>query len=484
MSTNVPSVPKSADCHQPGGLAIIRAMTTRFDDTGSKLPPAWVPVLGLLLIALCAMVDWFTGPEIAFSVLYLVPISLVAWQAPRRFGFAAAMVSGLTWLYVELMTNDTYTNPLFPYWNGLARTTIFCFVAMLVAEVVERKRVERALRQARDELETRAQKLAESEAALARQRGILQSVLDSMGEGVVLVDAHGKIMLSNPAAAKILQSAPDHCVAADHPLAGVLQRTSEARTELCLPRPDGPGDQWLLINRRPLASSDQQISGGVIVFSDISSLRKLERQIAEVSDREQRRLGQDLHDGLCQHLVSLAFAAQTLAGKLQDAARPEAREVEFLAGALNDAITQARDVARGLYLVQLEVGGLSSALEELAARVRARHRLACGFVDRVAVPVTETFAATDLFRIAQEAVGNAIKHAKARELTITLEADESHVTLRVADDGVGLPQAAPAGPGLGLHIMRYRARMIGATCTIDAGPQGGTVVTCSLQRRT
>jgi signal transduction histidine kinase len=459
-------------------------MTIRSDDTGSKSPPRLVPVLGLILIALCGMVDWFTGPEVAFSVIYLVPISLVAWKARRWSGLAAAVVSGLTWLYIEVMTNETYSNPLFPYWNGLVRITIFCFVAVLVSEVAERKRVERALRQARDELETRARKLAESEAALARQRGILQSVLDSMGEGVVLVDAQGQIVLSNPAADKILKSISDQGGAVNHPLAKVMQEASGASTELCLPRLDAPGEQSLLVNCQPLSSSDQQISGGVIVFSDISSLRKLERQIAEVSDREQRRLGQDLHDGLCQHLVSMAFAAQTLAGKLQDAARPEAQEVEFLAEALNDAITQARDVARGLYLVQLEVGGLSSALEELAGRVRSRHRLGCVFVDRVVVPVADTFAATDLFRIAQEAVSNAIKHANAKELIITLEADESHVTLRVADDGIGLAKAVPDGPGMGLHIMQYRGRMIGATCTIDAGAQGGTVVTCSLQWRT
>jgi len=110
--------------------------------------------------------------------------------------------------------------------------------------------------------------------------------------------------------------------------------------------------------------------------------------------------------------------------------------------------------------------------------------LNCTFFDKVSSPVTETFAAMDLFRIAQEAVGNAVKHANATEVTITLEADESRVTLEVKDDGIGIAKADANGRGMGLHIMQYRARMIGATWAIDFRPQDGTVVTCSMRRRT
>lgn len=437
---------------------------------------------GLVLTALCGLVDWFSGPEIAFSVIYLIPISLVAWRGGRWFGLAYSLICGQTWLLVELMTNTSYSHAIIPYWNGLVRFMVFCTVALLVSEVAERKRGEKALREARDQSEERARKLAESEATLARQRTILQSVLNSMGEGVLVVDSMGNILLSNPAADAILKLTGYAPNADNHPLTKVLrERMSESR-EISVPQLDSSGELWLLVNDRPLHSADEKISGGVIVFNDITSLRQLERQIGEVSDREQRRLGQDLHDGLCQQLVGMAFAAQMLASQLREDNRPEAQEADRMTESLNDAITQARDIARGLYPVQLEMGGLASALEELATRVRSRHRLNCSFVDRATAPITETSITTNLFRIAQEAVGNALKHAKAKHVSITLDANESQLILRITDDGVGLKNVSNH-PGMGLHIMQHRAQMIGGTCTIAAASEGGTVVTCTLLRR-
>jgi signal transduction histidine kinase len=443
----------------------------------------WI-VSGLGLTLSCGVVDWFSGPEIAFSVIYLVPISLIAYKCDRWLGLAQAIISALTWLFVELTTNTSYSSAIIPYWNGVVRFLIFATVALLVAEVAERKRGEKALRRAHEQSEERAQKLAVSEASLARERVLLQSILFSMGEGVVVVDATGKIILTNPAADQILQATGDPKAAEQHPLRELLSASRIQSREISLSRRDSSGDLCLLVSGRPLHGADERSGGGVLVFSDITALRKLERQIAEVSDREQRRLGQDLHDGLCQQLVSMAFAARTLADRLQDDARPEAMEAERLAELMNDAITQARDVARGLYLVQLEVGGLSSALEELAHRVRGRQQFKVMFEDRTVVAVEDIFVATDLFRIAQEAVGNAVKHSQATEIHLMLEADESLITLRVQDNGIGIPEAARhGGGGMGLHIMQYRARMIGAVCTIEAGVRGGTVLTCSLTRR-
>jgi signal transduction histidine kinase len=439
---------------------------------------------GLGLTACCGVVDWFSGPEIAFSVVYLVPISLVAYKCGRWLGLAQAVVCGQMWLFVEVLTNTTYSSAIIPYWNGLVRFLIFATVGMLVAEVVERKRGEKALRLAHEQSEERAQKLAVSEASLARQQVLLQSILYSMGEGVVVVDAAGQIIRSNPAAEKIFQATGTSEPVAPHPLKELLRTHWVQSREISLSRSGSSEEIWLLVSGRPLHSADERFAGGVFVFSDITALRKLERQIAEVSDREQRRLGQDLHDGLCQQLVSMAFAARALADRLRDDARPETVEADRLAELLSDAITQARDVARGLYLVQLEVGGLSSALEELAQRLRARHQLRATFEDRSLVAIEDAYVATDLFRIVQEAVSNTIKHARATEITLMLEADESLITLRVQDNGIGIPSAArESSQGMGLHIIQYRARMIGATCTIEAGAAGGTVLTCALIRR-
>lgn len=417
---------------------------------------------------LCGLVDWFTGPQIAASVLYLLPVSMVSFRLGRWWGLGAACFSGIIWLVVELQTNDLYTNPLFPYWNGLVRLMVFVVVALLAAEVAERKKAEKALREARNELE--------------RERGILQSVLDNMGEGVVVVDAAGGVGFANPAAKKMLAGAAGIHREAVAPLLELLAGDSVGSMEVCLHGFEAREELWVLASGRPFVNGEKS-QGGVIVFSDISARRKLERQIAEISDREQRRLGQDLHDGLCQQLVSMAFASRTLADRLREAARPEADEVEAMTDALDTAIGQARDVARGLYQVELEAGGLSSALEELAMGTQSRYGIACTFDDHVSVPIAETFVAVEVFRIAQEAVSNAIKHAKATRISIFFEADANQVTLRIEDNGGGFSRLDHGNKGMGLHIMRYRARIIGANWVIDSNPDGGTLVTCSWQRR-
>jgi signal transduction histidine kinase len=210
-------------------------------------------------------------------------------------------------------------------------------------------------------------------------------------------------------------------------------------------------------------------------------LQKLGRQIAEASDREQRRLGEDLHDGLCQHLVSTAFAARGLAAKLTERALPEAEDAAEIAELLGASISQARDVARGLCLVPLEAGGLASALEELATHVRSRHRIACQFVDKASVPALEEGVGTNLFRIAQEAVNNAIKHAQASHITVTLSAHPEQIALEIEDDGKGVQPGAEPARGMGLHIMNYRARMVGAALTVGHRPGGGTKVSCQVR---
>jgi glucose-6-phosphate-specific signal transduction histidine kinase len=191
-----------------------------------------------------------------------------------------------------------------------------------------------------------------------------------------------------------------------------LRGEAVSESELFLHGP-GSQDRWLRIHGRPWLDPAGRNHGSMAVLSDITARRNLERQIAEVSDREQRRLGQDLHDGLCQHLVSTTFAARMLADKLAAHGLPEAQDATRIADLLDESITQAKDVARGLYLVQLEMGGLASALEELAAQVRTRFQVNCTFTDRSVTPLTEVAVMNDLFRIAQEAAGKPCRRAPA-----------------------------------------------------------------------
>lgn len=437
--------------------------------------------MGISLLLGAAAVDWFTGPQVAFSVFYLPAILLVAWTAGRWPGLAIALGSGCLWLFIELMTGASTSHPLIPYWNGAVRLTIFCLIAVLTAEVAERKRAERALQ---------------------AQTQLLGSILNSMGDGVVVADLAGNLSLINPAAERLLRPAADNLDPAawlqdqdtyhldcltdtpshEHPLARARRGESVEGAEMVLRPPAFGEERWLSLSARPLRAAAGQLAGGVMVFADITARRRLERQIAEISEREQRRLGQDLHDGLCQHLVSAAFAARLLADRLRERHQPEADDAAELAELLDQAITQAREVARGLYGVQLEAGGLSSALEALASQVQSRHRIACRFLDHTPSPVTGFNGVTDLFRIAQEAVNNSVKHARARRITISLASDHRQLVLATADDGVGLPSRLDQSRGLGLHMMNYRARLIGAALNIQPGSEGGTVVTCTLKR--
>jgi signal transduction histidine kinase len=246
---------------------------------------------------------------------------------------------------------------------------------------------------------------------------------------------------------------------------------------------EGSEGIWLTATGRPLLDEKGRGQGGVVVLSDITSRKSLEKQIAEISDREQRRIGQDLHDGLCQHLVSIAFAGELLREKLARQQLAEAAQAEAIVEMVNEGISEARNLARGLYPVRLEVDGLASALEELAAGTQERTGIVCRFSCDAPVCIFDEVAGSNLYRITQEAVNNAVKHAECQTISIGLGAVEEEVTLTIKDDGAGFTGAesnSEGSGGMGLSIMKYRAKMIGASLDIRPGYGGGTIVICSF----
>jgi PAS domain S-box-containing protein len=217
-------------------------------------------------------------------------------------------------------------------------------------------------------------------------------------------------------------------------------------------------------------------------IQDFTDRRRLEREILEISDREQRRIGQDLHDGLCQQLVSTAFATNLLSQQLAPVAPSQANTARQIAVWLDDAISQSRALARGLYPVKLEADGLASALQELAEYVSERFGIACVLEKTEAALLVDNPVATHLYRITQEAVINAVKHAKGDKILIRLTSQEGNVCVTIQDDGIGIPDTITNG--MGLHIMQYRARMIGGILKIERQITGGTVVVCSVRQET
>lgn len=206
--------------------------------------------------------------------------------------------------------------------------------------------------------------------------------------------------------------------------------------------------------------------------------QNLERELAEISERERRRFGQDLHDDLCQQLAGIALSATALSKTLARSGMREAHESLQIAEAINATIAQAKDIARGLHPVELAKGGLAAALRDVVSRNNSRQR--CRFLKIGPLPELSEEASLALFRIGQEAIHNAVKHALANHITVRLSGSKQGLKLTVRDDGGGIPQDACKTKGMGLSIMRYRANAIGADLSVESS-QAGTVVTCSLQ---
>jgi len=229
----------------------------------------------------------------------------------------------------------------------------------------------------------------------------------------------------------------------------------------------------------PIRDADGKIIGASKVARDITERKRLEREILEISDREQRRIGHDLHDGLCQHLAGIELMSQVLEQKLEPQSRDAAKRAGDIAKNVREAIGQTRSLARGLSPVTLESEGLTSALHELAVNTEKLFGVKCYFDGDAHAAMPDHAVATHLFRLAQEAVSNAIKHGKAKRITIHLKADPGRIYLAVNDNGRGIPVELPRSKGMGLRIMQSRAGMIGGTLTIERNAAGGTSVICS-----
>jgi signal transduction histidine kinase len=214
---------------------------------------------------------------------------------------------------------------------------------------------------------------------------------------------------------------------------------------------------------------------------EMAERERLERELLEISEREQRRIGQDLHDGLCQHLTGAMLAGQVLGGKLAALNLPVADDANKVVELVEEGINLSRRLAKGLYPVDMEADGLMLALEEYAATSSALFKVSCRFECDSPVLIHDPAAAGHLYRIAQEAVGNAIKHGNARNILIRLDASEESTMLSIKDDGVGLPEPLPKNRGIGLRIMAHRSAMIGGVFNARRDEADGTLVTCELR---
>lgn len=235
----------------------------------------------------------------------------------------------------------------------------------------------------------------------------------------------------------------------------------------------------IALSLSPLRDAQGTIYAASLIARDITDRKKLEREVIEIGNQERVRLGQDLHDSLGQELTGISFKLKVLEGRVaasEDRQTAElAQEVRSL---LKDAIQHTRRLSRVLVPPVLQSEGLVGALGELAVYAESVYGCSAAFEHDPAMKPIDPSVSTQLYRIAQEAVTNACKHAALRTLRIDLHQEGSEVALKVSDDGQGI--AEPGGTGLGLRIMRYRASMIGGHLEIYSGESGGTTVVCRV----
>jgi len=345
----------------------------------------------------------------------------------------------------------------------------------IARDITERKKIEQALR--------------ESE---AKARGILDTAVDA----IITIDSRGVIESFNRAAERLFGYKPQDAIGknvsflmpdpyrSEHD--GYLRNyveTGRAKIigigrEVVAQRSDGslfPAD--LAVSEVQLG--DRRLFTGIV--RDISERKRLEQEILEISDREKRRIGQDMHDSLGQLLTGIGFKSKSLENKLAAKQITEATIAKQIADLVTQAIMQARGLARGLQPVEPRPAGLMSALQELAINVQDLFPVSCIFACSQVVEICDPALATHLYRIAQEACNNAIKHGRAKEIAIELTRADDVVTVTVRDDGIGYSQPTGASKGMGMQIMRYRAAVVGGALSIRPNGTAGTVISCQCR---
>jgi signal transduction histidine kinase len=213
-----------------------------------------------------------------------------------------------------------------------------------------------------------------------------------------------------------------------------------------------------------------------------ADVRKLQRQILEVGEEERQRIGHDLHDGLGQQLTGISLFSESLAQQAASGRQPTDADVERITKLASDAVRHTRELARNLSPLTLEHEGFVAAMEELAETAATLFGINCEWDFTAEALPLEPKRALHLYRIVQEAISNSVKHGKAKRVRISAATVGNELTLIVADDGSGLSRKTISDPGLGLRIMAYRARMVGAQLSAErAGEAGGTIVRCTCR---
>ena len=320
---------------------------------------------------------------------------------------------------------------------------------------------------------------AETLRALRKSNDRFRLLFERSLDAILISNQRGQIVEANTAACGLLGRPREQLLNLQLPYLPTADPVANGHSahglgELSLARPNG--ERCFIEYSSTGLTADLNLS----ILRDVTERRKLEGEIQEISEREQRRIGQDLHDGLGQALTGIACLAKVLQQKLQAKNVDEADAAGNITHLIQDALGQTRRISRGLCPVPLEDNDLEAALRLLAENIRRMFSVQCQLRCKPEVKVADNTIAVHLYRIAQEAVTNAIKHGQAKKITMSVTNSKNSLILRIRDDGSGLPERLPKYGGLGLRVMHHRARMMGASLSIQRVDSGGTLVTCAL----
>jgi PAS domain S-box-containing protein len=275
---------------------------------------------------------------------------------------------------------------------------------------------------------------------------------------------------------------PDDREMVRHALEHALQAITRYDVEYRIIRPDG-SIRHVHSLAEPVRGPDGKILRLVGTLQDVTERKQLEKEIREISEREQRRIGRDLHDGLGQQLTAIELMCESLRSDLGSTQPELQKQAGQICRFLREAISQTRSLAHGLAAFKVETDGLQSALMELTQATSSLGRLSCRLDCPDNVTLGDREASIHLYRIAQEAINNAVKHSQADRVVVHLSRRNGRLLLKIADNGKGLPGQTEPAEGMGLHLMKHRAGMIGARLEVQSRAGKGVTVTCTLSRQ-